>query len=59
MNNIEIRDELFDLNAMLEVCHGYTQSDDPDMGVLGVTLFVLHTQYSKLYKEMRKEGGAV
>ena len=59
MNNIEIRNELFNLNAMLEVCHGYTQSDDPDMEALEVTLFVLHTQYSKLYKEMCKEGDAV
>ena len=47
----DLLDKMQDLNAILEVCHGYTQSDVPNMKTLDLTLYFLLTRYEQLYNE--------
>ena len=36
---MDLLDEFYKLNTMLEVCRGYTQADAPDMKALESTLY--------------------
>ena len=53
---VEISDELCDANKMLEVCRGYTQAEDPDMGVLNAVLFKLTMTYEKILLKVSKRN---
>lgn len=60
MNNLEmanIKDELYDANAMLEMCRGYTQTETPDMKAMGVALWRLVEKYEDLYKRLCEVKG--
>lgn len=48
----EIIDQFSDLNAILEICRGYTQADQPDMRMLESVLFNLGLKYREIYKQM-------
>ena len=56
MNKIELEniiDDLFDANATLEICRGYTQSDEPDMKKMDIVLWNLSKKYEDLYDRLR------
>lgn len=48
----DIIDDLFDANAMLEVCRGYTQADVPDMKALDTVLWNLTKKYGEIYEKL-------
>ncbi len=48
----DLLEELHTLNAMLEVCQGCTQADQPNMEALDITLYCLHKKYVQLYEEL-------
>lgn len=48
----EIIDQFSGLNAILEICRGYTQADQPDMRMLESVLFNLGLKYREIYKQM-------
>lgn len=48
----EIIDKMDNLNAILEVCHGYTQSECPDMKALDSTLYFLLLGYTEIFNEL-------
>lgn len=55
MNKLElanIKDELYDANAMLEMCRGYTQAEVPDMKAMDAALWCLVKKYEDLYKRL-------
>lgn len=60
---MKILDEMYVLNAALEVCQGYTHADIPDMEALGVVLYDLQCRYSAIYEQFindeQQKGGAV
>lgn len=60
MNNLEIvnvLDDLNDANAMLEVCRGYTQADEPDMKSLEVALWSTARIYESIYNRLSEAKG--
>ena len=48
----DITEELKNLNAMLEICRGYTQTDAPDMKALDISLWCLTRMYKKVYEQL-------
>ena len=46
---VELLDDFYDTNQILEVCQGYTQSNTPQMEILSGVLFELSRRYSDLY----------
>ena len=60
MNKMElanILDDLYDANAMLEICRGYTQADVPDMKSLDVALWSMVKTYGSIYERLSDVGG--
>lgn len=47
-----IKDEMYDLICMLEICRGYTQCDVPDMKSLDNVLWMLYTNSLEIYERM-------
>lgn len=45
----DLMDDLFNANQMLEMCHGYTQSDVPNMETLSNALYELVQRYTDVY----------
>lgn len=52
MNKANIMDEFDDANAMLEICRGYTQADNPDMKALDTVLWNLAKKYGEIYEKL-------
>ena len=52
MNIADIKDELLLLNAILDVCHGYTQAEMPNLKVLGTVLYETIIRQKQLYDEI-------
>lgn len=53
---IELMDELYDANNMLEMCRGYAESDAPDITSLAESLFMVLSKYSSLYTALMAAG---
>lgn len=53
---IELMDELYDANNMLEMCRGYAESDTPDITSLAESLFIVLSKYSSLYTALMAAG---
>lgn len=53
---IELMDELYDTNNMLEMCRGYAESDTPDITSLAESLFIVLSKYSSLYTALMAAG---
>ena len=47
-----IKDEMYDLICMLEICRGYTQCDEPDMRSLDNVLWMLYINFLEIYERM-------
>lgn len=45
----DLMEDLFNANQMLEMCHGYTQSDVPNMATLSNALYELVQRYTNVY----------
>lgn len=48
----ELMDEMYELNAMLEVCRGYTQADQPNLDALDIVLYGLRQKYEQLHRNL-------
>lgn len=53
---IELMDDLYDTNNMLEMCRGYAESDTPDITSLAESLFIVLSKYSSLYTALMAAG---
>lgn len=49
----DIMDKFHDANAILEICHGYTQADQPNLAALDNVLFSLLITYEDIYEQLR------
>lgn len=53
---MELMDELYDANNMLEMCRGYAESDTLDITSLAESLFMVLSKYSSLYTALMAVG---
>lgn len=52
MNITEIIDKMDNLNAMIDVCQGYTESEHPSMKKLSTVLFNIYIQYEEVKEKL-------
>lgn len=53
-NFVEIMDAFYDANNLLEMCYGYTQSDEPVMKSLTESLYLIKLKYDSIYQLLKK-----
>lgn len=51
-NFCEALDLFCDLNDTLEICRGYTQTNEPDLKVLDTVLYKLQNEYRAIYEQL-------
>ncbi len=46
---LDLMEELYNANNLLEMCRGYAQSDTPNMAALAESLYILQNKYEGIY----------